>query len=41
MSGSAIVAMLLICGFVWGGFIILLVQGIRSERRKSGGELPR
>ncbi|UCF20089.1 MAG: methionine/alanine import family NSS transporter small subunit [Gemmatimonadota bacterium] len=35
MSTSAIVAMLLTCGFIWGGFLILLAYAIRRERDKS------
>lgn len=35
MTGSAVVMMLLICGFVWGGFVSFLVRAIRRE----GGKL--
>ncbi len=35
MTGSALSMMIVICGFVWGGFIILLVKAIRSEAGKS------
>ena len=31
MSTSAIVLMILICGFVWGGFLYMLVTALRSE----------
>jgi len=31
MSTSAIVMMVLICGFVWGGFFVLLTRAIASE----------
>jgi hypothetical protein len=34
---SAIVFMVLICGFVWGGFALLLSYAIRREREKSAG----
>lgn len=34
MNASAITAMILIGGFVWGGFLVLLIHGIRHERRK-------
>jgi hypothetical protein len=34
MSGSAIVLMVLVCAFVWGGFLYLLVRAVRSEARK-------
>ena len=36
MSGQAIGFMLLVCGLVWGGFLILLVRAVRSEGRKGG-----
>lgn len=32
MSGAALVAMLSICGFVWGGFVALLILAFRRER---------
>lgn len=35
MSTSAIVMMIVICGFIWGGFLYLLVRAIRSESSKS------
>ncbi len=34
MNTSAIVAMVLTCGFIWGGFLVLLTHGIRKEREK-------
>lgn len=34
MSGQAILVMGLICGFVWGGFGLLLTQAIRRESVK-------
>ena len=34
MTGSALGMMIVVCGFVWGGFIFLLVKAIRSEARK-------
>jgi LPS O-antigen subunit length determinant protein (WzzB/FepE family) len=34
MSVAAIVTMVLICGFVWGGFAALLTFAIRREREK-------
>lgn len=36
MSTQAIVFMVIICGFVWGGFAVLLFRMNRSEREKSG-----
>jgi hypothetical protein len=35
MSGAAIVMMLVICGFIWGGFVYFLIRAVRSEARKS------
>ena len=35
MSGAAIAFMVLVTGFVWGGFLYLLVRAIRSESGKS------
>jgi len=35
MSGSAIVFMIVVCTFIWGGFTTFLVRAIRSESRKS------
>lgn len=34
MTGSAITLMILVCGFVWGGFIYLLSRAVRSEAGK-------
>lgn len=34
MSSLGIAMMALICGFVWGGFFILLARAMRSEGRK-------
>lgn len=34
MTTPAIVTMVLICGIVWGGFAILLLRAVRSERQK-------
>ncbi len=36
MNSSAVIAMILTCGFVWGGFVFLLSYGIRREREKQG-----
>lgn|GEM_PF-1096152 len=38
MSAAAWVFLILICGFVWGGFALLLGRALRSERWK--GEHP-
>ncbi len=32
MSGTAWAMMILVCGFVWGGFGLLLIRAFRSER---------
>gem|GEM_PF-3908326 len=32
LSSLGWIVMLLICGFVWGGFVSLLVRAVRSER---------
>ena len=40
MSGLAIGVMVLICGFVWGGFTVLLVRALRSESAKRGESGP-
>jgi hypothetical protein len=34
MSPSAAVMMILICGFVWGGFVTFLTRAIRREGDK-------
>jgi len=34
MSGAAIAFMVVICTFVWGGFLLLLSRAVHSERRK-------
>jgi hypothetical protein len=39
MSGSAIVVMVSICGFVWGGFLVLLTRAVRKEGAKRNGRL--
>lgn len=35
MSVSALIVMILICGFVWGGFLWLLSRAIRKEGAKA------
>lgn len=35
MSGQAVAFMVLVGGFVWGGFLFLLVRAIRSEAGKA------
>ncbi len=41
MSWLAVLFLVLIGGFVWGGFVVLLLRAVRSEAAKSasgGGE---
>lgn len=35
MSGMGILFMVLICTVIWGGFLLLLVWMIKSERTKT------
>ncbi len=35
MSGIAVVMMVLICGFIWGGLALLLSKAVRSESAKN------
>ena len=35
MSTSALTVMIVICGFVWGGFTLLLTRAIRKEGAKA------
>ncbi|MFQ5678061.1 MAG: hypothetical protein ACE5HP_01220 [Gemmatimonadota bacterium] len=34
MSATAIVVMVMILAFVWGGFLLILATAMRKERRK-------
>ncbi len=34
MSGAAVTFMVLVGGFVWGGFAFLLLKAVRSESAK-------
>lgn len=38
MDPAAILTFLLIGGFIWGGFILILATAIRRERGKAGTE---
>ncbi len=40
MTATATLMMILICGLVWGGFVMLLVKAVRHEGRKrvDGGD---
>ena len=35
MSKQGIVAMIVILGLVWGGFLLILLKAMRKERQKS------
>lgn len=34
MEPAAILTFALICGFVWGGFVVILSLAVRKEREK-------
>ena len=34
MSGLAVLVMIVVCGFVWGGFLTFLRRAIRREGQK-------
>lgn len=38
MEPAAIVTLVLIGGFVWGGLLVILNSAVRKEREKGGGE---
>ena len=38
MSAAAVVFMVLIGGFVWGGFALLLARAVRREAGKRGAD---
>ena len=38
MSGLALTFLVLVGGFVWGGFLLLLTRAVRSEAAKSETE---
>lgn len=40
MSAKAIITMTLILGFVWGGFLFIVVQAVRAERGKKRIDAP-
>lgn len=35
MSAGAVWLMVLVCSFVWGGFVVLLVRAVSSEGAKA------
>jgi len=40
MTAAAVVTMMLILGFVWGGLGLILVTAVRRERAKQVAEKP-
>lgn len=34
MTGTALAFLVVVCGIVWGGFLVLLLRAVRSEGRK-------
>ena len=38
MSAAALTTMLLVGGFVWGGFVVLAVRAVRREADKMGSD---
>lgn len=36
MSATTVAVMVLILGFVWGGFALILALAVRKEREKAG-----
>ncbi len=38
MTGATWITMIVIAGFVWGGFALVLVTAIRKESGKTGGD---
>jgi hypothetical protein len=38
MTGATWITMIVITGFVWGGFLLVLLTAIRKESRKIGDE---
>lgn len=36
MSATTVATMVLILGFVWGGFALILTTAVRKEREKTG-----
>jgi len=36
MSGLAVVFLVLVGGFIWGGFVFLLIKAVRCEANKGG-----
>lgn len=39
MSSGAIIVMVLICGFVWGGFALLLSRAVLKEGAKKSSRI--
>ena len=38
MTGATWISMIAIIGFVWGGFLLVLLTAIRKESAKNGDE---
>ncbi|CAN5161464.1 hypothetical protein BH18GEM1_BH18GEM1_16470 [soil metagenome] len=38
MSAAALLTLVLVCGYVWGGFLVLVTIAMRKERAKDAGE---
>lgn len=38
MTTPAVIFMVVVCSFVWGGFALFLARAIRSEGRKSAAD---
>lgn len=38
MTSVAWMTLIAVCGFVWGGFLLLLARAIRREAAKARGE---
>ena len=38
MTPAALITLVVIGGFVWGGLILILTSAVRKERRKVGEE---
>lgn len=37
MTGAAWATLIVVCGFIWGGFLLLVAVALRKERRKPPG----
>lgn len=39
MNMSAVVMMVVVCGLIWGGFVVLLTRAVRQEGAKQSGRI--